>query len=94
MFVNRYGKSVEDAQALTERNYQVYEALCKGITHFQFTKVDGSLRDAYGTLVPSYYEGQLKGSDRQPSEVVQVYWDMERNDFRCYKKINVVGVCK
>lgn len=49
----------------------------KGIVSFRFKKVDGSIREAVGTL-PATPQGSGK-----PNLKVFTYFDVEKNDYRC-----------
>lgn len=61
------------------------------IVRFYFRKVDGSIREAYGTLradlVPS-----TTGTDRKRNDTVQTYYDTEKSEYRCFKKLNLVAI--
>ncbi len=63
----------------------------KGITKFYFTKVDGSRREAYGTLSEKLIP-ETKGTDRKQNDTVQTYFDSEVQDWRCFKKANLVSI--
>lgn len=59
------------------------------VVRFYFRKVDGTLREAWGTLrvdlVPP-----VEGSDtRKKNDTVQVYFDTEKNEWRCFKRLNL-----
>lgn len=51
----------------------------KGIVSFRFKKVDGSIREAVGTLPTT----PQSGSNRKPNLKVFTYFDVEKNDYRC-----------
>lgn len=51
----------------------------KGIVSFRFKKVDGSIREAVGTL-PTTPQGN---GTREPNLKVFTYFDIEKNDYRC-----------
>lgn len=57
---------------------------------FFFKKVDGSLRQAFGTLVEGCV-GHVEGG-RKANPDIQVYWDNEKGAWRCFKKVNLVSV--
>lgn len=48
-FVKRNGFDLSQALKTAWANVKLHAALKKGIVKFYFTKVDGSLREAYGT---------------------------------------------
>ena len=51
----------------------------KGIVSFRFKKVDGSIREAVGTLPAT----PQSDSNRKPNLKVFTYFDVEKNDCRC-----------
>lgn len=51
----------------------------KGVVSFRFKKVDGSIREAVGTI-PAAPQGD---STRKPNIKVFTYFDVEKNDYRC-----------
>lgn len=66
--------------------------MAKGIVRFYFRKVDGTIREAYGTLKAELMP-ETKGSDnRKKNESVQVYFDTEKQEFRCFKLANLVAL--
>lgn len=60
-----------------------------GIVKFYFVKVDGSKREAYGTLSEKLAP-VVQGSGRKPNDTVQVYYDTERCEYRSFKKANLI----
>lgn len=90
-FVMRNGFSMAEAMKQAWRNYKLHKALLKGIVKFYFQKVDGSLREAYGTLKESLMP-ETKGSGRKANDTLQVYFDTEKQEYRCYKRANLVRI--
>lgn len=78
----------------------VKEALGKGISHFIYTKKDGSLREAYGTLnaelippVPAPPSGETAKPERTDSNPnTQKYYDLEAKAWRMFTIANLVAV--
>ena len=68
------------------------EMLHNGIVEFQFTKKDGTIRQAKGTLqtenIPAH---AIKGTGRPSNPNVQVYWDMDKQEFRSFVKSSFAG---
>lgn len=84
-FVKRNGFGLSEALKKAWANVKLHAALKKGIVKFYFAKVDGSLREAYGTLKESLLP-ETKGTGRKPSDTVQVYYDTVNQGYRCLKK--------
>ena len=75
---------------LQEFNKMLHE----GIVDFQFTKKDGTLRNAKGTLVAEHLPAPKADSDapaRKTNENVLVYFDVEKQSFRSFVKSSFVG---
>lgn len=71
-------------------NYKLVQKMHKGIVKFYFQKVDGSTREAWGTLDEKLIP-PAKGDDhRKKNDTVQVYFDTEVQEYRCFKKLNLI----
>lgn len=71
-------------------NFKLVRRMQKGIVKFYFQKVDGTIREAWGTL-SSKIMPTITGTDkRAKNDTVQVYFDTEVNEFRCFKKLNLI----
>ena len=87
VFVKNYGFTFSEAMKQAWAIYKLKAAMKKGIVKFFFDKVDGTVREAFGTLdervVPS------SGGSRSASPSVVPYWDTEKQAWRCFKKVNL-----
>ena len=90
-FIKRNGYSLSEALKVAWANYKLKKALHNGITKFYFQKVDGSIREAFGTLKESLIP-TTAGSERKKNDTVQVYYDSEREAWRCFKKANLISI--
>ena len=57
-----------------------------------FQKVDGSVREAYGTLNKKLMPTIAGTDNRKKNDTVQTYYDTERQEFRCFKKANLLKI--
>ncbi len=77
---------------LHERNL---DRLRKGISIFIFTKKDGGLRKAIGTLneatIPKERGDEVK-KYHKPSPVNQTFYDLQTNEFRSYNVDSLVAL--
>lgn len=89
--VRKNGFSMSEAMKEAWLNMKLKLQLKQKIVKFYFQKVDGSLREAYGTLKTELIP-ETKGDDRKKSDTVQVYYDTERQEYRCFKKANLVKI--
>lgn len=82
------GQYVNFAAALTAawKVMKLRLQMKKGIVHFAFTKVDGSIRKAIGTLnnVP------VSKGVKDPNYSIFIYFDVEANDYRSARIQNII----
>lgn len=90
-FVKRNGFSMSEALKVAWRNIKVKMMMKKRIVKFYFLKVDGSIREAYGTLKENLIPTTV-GSDRKRNDTVQTYFDTEKGEWRCFKKANLMNI--
>ena len=77
-FVKRNGFTMSEALHAAWLNFKLKVAMAVRIVKFYFQKVDGSIREAYGTLDASIMP-QISGNDtRKKNDTVQTYFDTER----------------
>ena len=89
-FVKLKGFTMAEALKCAWRNIKLKASLYKGIVKFYFQKVDGTIREAYGTLRNDLV-APIKGNDnRAKNNSVQVYYDCEKQSYRCFKKANLI----
>lgn len=90
-FVKRNGFTMSEALKVAWANMKLKAAMKQRIVKFYFTKVDGSVREAYGTLKENLIPA-TNGDNRKKNDTVQVYFDTERQEYRCYKKANLLNI--
>ena len=90
-FVRRNGYTMAEALKCAWANFKLRKAMTNKIVRFYFQKVDGSIREAFGTLAANIVP-QTNESERKPNDTVQTYFDTEKQAWRCYKKANLVRI--
>lgn len=90
-FVKRNGYSLSEALRVAWTNFKLRIAFRKGIAKFYYQKVDGSIREAFGTMRESLIPAAA-GSDRKRNDTVQTYYDTEKGAWRCFKKANLISI--
>lgn len=90
--VKRNGYSMSEALKTAWMNIKLKAAMKERIIKFYFQKVDGSIREAYGTLKDSLLPDSKGTDSRKKSDTVQTYFDTERGEYRCYKVANLVKI--
>ena len=91
-FVKRNGFTMAEALKAAWLNFKLRAAMALRIVKFYFQKVDGSIREAYGTLNPSMVPVASDSDNRRKNDTVQVYYDTEVQDFRCFKRANLMMI--
>jgi hypothetical protein len=71
-------------------NFKLVIKMKTQIVRFYFQKVDGTTREAWGTLQDSIIADKIKGSNNKKNDTVQTYFDTEKNAFRSFKKFNLI----
>lgn len=90
--VRRNGYTLSEALKVAWANIKLKARMKDGIVKFYFQKVDGSLREAFGTLKESLLP-ETQGTGRKPNCTVQTYFDTEKQEWRCFKVANLIKVC-
>ena len=90
-FFRTTGQSFGECLRKAWVNFKLVCAMSAGIVRFYFQKVDGTVREAWGTLRSDLIP-QHKGDDRKRNKTVQVYFDTERQEYRCFKKLNLISI--
>lgn len=89
--VKRNGYTMSEALKCAWTNMKLKMQMKSRIVKFYFQKVDGSVREAWGTLsgriVPATGEDARKKNDS-----VQTYFDTDRGEWRCFKKANLIRI--
>lgn len=89
--VKHNGLPLADALKVAWLNDKLRSRLTNGITKFYYRKIDGSIREAHGTLKTELLPSTV-GSNRRKNDTVQTYYDTELQEWRCYRKANLVMV--
>lgn len=59
---------------------------------FFYQKVNGEVRQAFGTLVDEVVSDNVKGTGRKPNDSLFTYFDTEKQEFRSFKKFNLIRI--
>ena len=63
-------------------------AMLRGVVEFQYRKIDGSIRNAIGTMKSDLFSYEYKG--QKSNYGVMPYYDLEAGQFRCFKLENLI----
>lgn len=69
------------------------EKLHNGVAHFLFTKVDGTLREAWGTTKEQLVDNHINGRGKNRENYgCCAYWDVEKGAWRSFRWESLVQV--
>lgn len=90
-FVRKNGYTMSEALKVAWRNIKLRAYMKKAIVKFHFQKVDGTIREAFGTLIENCLP-PTKGTGKKANDTLQVYFDTEKREYRCFKKANLISI--
>lgn len=65
----------------------------KRTVQFFYQKVNGEIRQAFGTMKDEVIADKIKGNDtRRKNDDLFTYWDCEKEAFRSFKKFNLIKI--
>lgn len=88
--VKSNGYTISEALKQAWQVIKLRVKMTKQVVKFTFKKVDGSIREALGTL-KSDETPQTVSSGKKSSKAVQVYYDVEKMAWRCFKVENLTS---
>ena len=83
-FIRKNGYSRSEALKCAWANIKLRAAMKQRIVKFYFQKVDGSVREAFGTLKETLLP-PTQGTGRKANDTRQTYFDTEKQEYRCFK---------
>lgn len=90
-FFKQTGLTFSECLKKAWANFKLKKEMQTKIVRFYFQKVNGEIREAWGTLNPEIMPSVDEKDHRKKNETVQVYFDTEVKEFRCFKKFNLVA---
>lgn len=85
------GLSDDACCTLCAMNNKLVDRMISGVVRFKYRKKDGSERIAIGTL-QSDKMPDTKGNKSTLGIASQVYYDIDKEAFRCFNKISLIEV--
>lgn len=89
-FVKRNGFTLSEALKTAWLNFKLKAKMQTKIVKFYFQKIDGAIRESFGTLSEKLTP-ETKG-EKKANDTVQTYFDAERQEWRCFKKANLISI--
>lgn len=91
MLVKVYGFSMADAMKQAWKVLKLKAALKKGVVKFIYTKLNGEIRTAWGTLKEGLIP-ETKSTERKKNESLITYYDNEKQAYRSLKIANLIKI--
>lgn len=91
-FVRRNGFTMSEALKVAWMNIKLKAQMKLRIVKFYFQKVDGTLREAYGSLREDLLPEARGEGNRKQNDTLQTYYDTEKQSFRSFKRANLVRI--
>ena len=87
--VKMYGYTMADAMKRVWAISKLKKQMLQGIVKFMYTKLNGEVRTAWGTLKHELLpQSSSNNSNRKPNETLFCYFDTEKQAFRSFKIAN------
>ena len=90
-FVKRNGYTMSEALKVAWTNMKLMKQMKERIVKFYFQKVDGSVREAYGTLKNGLVP-ETGNSDRVKNDTVQFSYDTYHQIWQSFNKANLIMI--
>lgn len=91
-FVKKYGFSMSEALKQAWLNVKLKQELNKRIVKFYFQKINGEIREAWGTLASDKIPAIAGTDNRKKNDSVQTYYDTVKEEWRCFKIANLIKI--
>lgn len=92
-FIKRNGFTLSHALKTAWANIKLKEDMNKRIVKFYYQKIDGSLREAYGTLQTKILP-PTQGSGKKRNDNIFIYFDTEKSEYRSFKRANLIKLAQ
>lgn len=91
MLVKVYGFSMAEAMKQAWLVLRLKVAMKNGIVKFMYTKLNGEVRTAWGTLKDGLIP-ETKDTERKKNESLITYYDNEKQAYRSFKVANLIKI--
>ena len=88
-FIKNNGYTLSEALKTAWANVKLVAKMQKEVVKFYFKKLDGTIREAWGTLQQAMLP-PVKGTGRPTPIDLQLYYDTIKASYRCFKKHQLI----
>nr|DAN18488.1 MAG TPA: hypothetical protein [Bacteriophage sp.] len=87
------GENFADCLKRAWQVYKLAKEMKSRTVQFFYQKVNGEIRQAFGTMKDEVIADKIKGNDtRRKNDDLFTYWDTEKESFRSFKKFNLIKI--
>jgi hypothetical protein len=86
---NKGMMTFSDAMRVAWKSVKLRARMRTEVVRFTFRKVDGTVREALGTLMSDFMP-ETSGTSRKDDYTLQTYFDVEKGQYRCYSIVNLI----
>lgn len=90
--VKKNGYSMSEALKCAWLNMKLKALMKERIVKFYFQKINGEIREAWGTLASDKIPAIAGTDNRKKNESVQTYYDTVKEEWRCFKIANLIRI--
>ena len=90
-FVRKNGYTMSEALKVAWLNMKLKTQMKHKIVRFYYRKVSGEVREAFGSLQEELLP-ETKGTGRKANDTLFTYFDTEREDWRSFKRANLLSI--
>ncbi len=90
-FVKRNGFTMAEALKVAWANYKSKNAMKTGNVQFYLRNINAEIRQALATLKAEILP-ETQGNIHKANETVQVYFDNDRQEYRSFKRCNLLYI--
>lgn len=92
LLVKTTGITISEALKKAWSLAKLKKQMLAGIVKFHFVKINGEIREAFGTLRADLISYETKGNSRKPNDTLFTYFDTEKQEYRSFKKWNLCTI--
>ena len=90
--VKKNGYSMSKALKCAWLNMKLKSAMKQRIVKFYFQKINGEVREAWGTLASDKIPAIAGTDNRKKNDSIQTYYDTVKEEWRCFKIANLIRI--
>lgn len=90
--VKKNGYTMSEALKCAWLNMKLKASMKERIVKFYFQKINGEVREAWGTLASDKIPAIAGTDNRNKNDSIQTYYDTVKEEWRCFKIANLIRI--